>query len=328
MATFTERINAERDRANATTGKSDTNLHNAVSSLIEGYGKGGGDYIVIEQTEITTFDKQINFKVYSNADWTITSNEDWISVNPSSGNGNAVVTITMEKTSYERQGQVTFKVNGMETTLTITEMKNDIIFVDYIYNKTPQCYVKTGYHSIPQTLCKGKFYITYSSSPIGAFGTRSGSATASDAYGLLFQNGNVAIFNGGQIFYYNGAQHNKVVEFIEDFGNAYLYEEDGTLIGKIERTPIRTRSANQVTLFNINGASFTAYPPSFSRIYYFDIDEEDEAIHHYRPCIDDEGKAGLYDMITHEYAELVGEWGYSEIATTADYELALAELGV
>ena len=46
MATLSQRLQAEIDRANATTSKTDTTVHNAVTSLIDGYGQGG-----VEQVE-------------------------------------------------------------------------------------------------------------------------------------------------------------------------------------------------------------------------------------------------------------------------------------
>lgn len=42
MATIAQRIKAEIDRANIVTGKADNTLHEAVSSLVSGYGQGGG----------------------------------------------------------------------------------------------------------------------------------------------------------------------------------------------------------------------------------------------------------------------------------------------
>lgn len=43
MATIREKLQAEINRANETTKKADVTVHNAVGSLIDGYGKGGGD---------------------------------------------------------------------------------------------------------------------------------------------------------------------------------------------------------------------------------------------------------------------------------------------
>lgn len=51
MATLAERLQAEIDRANAVTGKEDTTVHNAVGSLIEGYGQGSAP--VLEEKTVT-----------------------------------------------------------------------------------------------------------------------------------------------------------------------------------------------------------------------------------------------------------------------------------
>ena len=46
MATLAQRLQAEIDRANETTSKTDTTVHNAITTLIDGYGQGG-----VEQVE-------------------------------------------------------------------------------------------------------------------------------------------------------------------------------------------------------------------------------------------------------------------------------------
>lgn len=49
MATLAQRLQAEIDRANAITGKTDTTVHNSLSSLINGYGKGGIEEVAWHQ---------------------------------------------------------------------------------------------------------------------------------------------------------------------------------------------------------------------------------------------------------------------------------------
>lgn len=43
MSTYAERIQAQIDKANTATGKDDSTLVQAVQSLVDGYGAGGGD---------------------------------------------------------------------------------------------------------------------------------------------------------------------------------------------------------------------------------------------------------------------------------------------
>lgn len=49
MATLAQRLQAEIDRANGTTSKADTTVHNAISSLIDGYGQGGIEQVTWHQ---------------------------------------------------------------------------------------------------------------------------------------------------------------------------------------------------------------------------------------------------------------------------------------
>ena len=49
MATLAQRLQAEIDRANGTTSKTDTTVHNAISSLIDGYGQGGVEQVTWHQ---------------------------------------------------------------------------------------------------------------------------------------------------------------------------------------------------------------------------------------------------------------------------------------
>ena len=49
MATLAQRLQAEIDRANETTSKADTTVHNAIGSLIEGYGQGGVEKVTWHQ---------------------------------------------------------------------------------------------------------------------------------------------------------------------------------------------------------------------------------------------------------------------------------------
>lgn len=49
MATLAQRLQAEIDRANGTTSKADTTVHNAIGSLIDGYGQGGIEKVAWHQ---------------------------------------------------------------------------------------------------------------------------------------------------------------------------------------------------------------------------------------------------------------------------------------
>lgn len=49
MSTLAQRLQAEIDRANETTSKADTTVHNAIGSLIDGYGQGGIEQVIWHQ---------------------------------------------------------------------------------------------------------------------------------------------------------------------------------------------------------------------------------------------------------------------------------------
>ena len=49
MSTLAQRLQAEIDRANGTTSKTDTTVHNAIGSLIDGYGQGGKESVTWHQ---------------------------------------------------------------------------------------------------------------------------------------------------------------------------------------------------------------------------------------------------------------------------------------
>ena len=49
MATLSQRLQAEIDRANSTTSKTDTTVHNAITTLIDGYGQGGVEQVTWHQ---------------------------------------------------------------------------------------------------------------------------------------------------------------------------------------------------------------------------------------------------------------------------------------
>ena len=67
----------------------------------------------------------VNLKITSNAPWVITSDADWVTAKPSTGNGNADVVLTVAP-NIEREGRVatitvTEKVNAAECVVSITQ---------------------------------------------------------------------------------------------------------------------------------------------------------------------------------------------------------------
>lgn len=71
MATLSERLQAEIDRANVTTNKTDTTVHDAVGSLISGYGVGGLEPVENEWNQIPTLVKNyLDNVTYDSSDYT------------------------------------------------------------------------------------------------------------------------------------------------------------------------------------------------------------------------------------------------------------------
>lgn len=77
MATLSQRLQAEIDRANATTSKSDTTVHNAISTLIDGYGKGGVENVTWNQCPFDVRNYLTNVN-YSPSDYNVSSIENYL----------------------------------------------------------------------------------------------------------------------------------------------------------------------------------------------------------------------------------------------------------
>ena len=65
----------------------------------------------------------VEFEVTANVDWTADADQDWVSVDPQTGNGNAKVkaTVAANETADARTAKVTVKADKLTKTLTITQ---------------------------------------------------------------------------------------------------------------------------------------------------------------------------------------------------------------
>lgn len=81
MATLAQRLQAEIDRANATTSKTDTTVHNAIGSLIDGYGQGGIDRIEWNQCpeDVRNYLTNVN---YNASDYNVSYIENYLTTLP------------------------------------------------------------------------------------------------------------------------------------------------------------------------------------------------------------------------------------------------------
>ena len=74
MATLSERLQAEINRANATTNKTDTTVHDAVGSLIDGYGVGGLEPVEHSWNQMNDVTKGfIENVTYDSSDYTVSN---------------------------------------------------------------------------------------------------------------------------------------------------------------------------------------------------------------------------------------------------------------
>ena len=81
MATLSQRLQAEIDRANATTSKTDTTVHNAITTLIDGYGQGGIDRVEWHQCPFDVRNYLTNVN-YSSSDYNVSSIENYLTTIP------------------------------------------------------------------------------------------------------------------------------------------------------------------------------------------------------------------------------------------------------
>ncbi|MFR9510085.1 MAG: leucine-rich repeat protein [Rikenellaceae bacterium] len=72
---------------------------------------------------VTADSGSFDIDVISNGDWTASESSDWLSVSPTSSNGNQTVTISYYENTYtsSRSGSIAFVINGICTNFTITQ---------------------------------------------------------------------------------------------------------------------------------------------------------------------------------------------------------------
>lgn len=136
MFKVAQRLQAEIDRANETTSKSDTTVHNAIGSLIEGYGQGGG----IEPIE----------KTWNIVNPQVQSYLNWVAENPYS--------VSDYETSYFDNHEYTVNDDPVGVDLTLPD-GNLIVIDEYdnrSYAKSITAGTNTIYNLIPY---KSKFAV-------------------------------------------------------------------------------------------------------------------------------------------------------------------------
>lgn len=60
----------------------------------------------------------VDFNIYTEGEWTLSTTQDWITVTPASGNGNGTVSVIVDPSDEERGTRVT--INGENGTASVT----------------------------------------------------------------------------------------------------------------------------------------------------------------------------------------------------------------
>lgn len=115
MFKLAQRLQAEIDRANETTSKSDTTVHNAIGSLIEGYGQGGGIEPIekawnIVNPQVQSYLNWVAENPYSESDYDTsyfdnheyTVNDDPVGADLTLPEGNLIVVNEYDNRSYAK----------------------------------------------------------------------------------------------------------------------------------------------------------------------------------------------------------------------------------
>ena len=159
MATpLTDAINALTTYANETTGASDTNLSDAVGTLVDGYGGGGGVSLLGEVTiqsnvreynlDLSAYQNYNFFFVYLDAELTA---PDWLyyvrnGTSASGGNYDSLATVHKGICAFQFNPVVanTNVCNGILNDKLFNTSKGNAITNLYIYAYTATKYIKTG----------------------------------------------------------------------------------------------------------------------------------------------------------------------------------------
>ena len=102
MATLSQRLQAEIDRANATTSKTDTTVHNAIGSLIDGYGQGGDSKKVTWHQCPEAPRNFVNNVTYDPNDYSTSQIENYAPATPVTSNTKPIGT-TVDGVTYYNQ---------------------------------------------------------------------------------------------------------------------------------------------------------------------------------------------------------------------------------
>jgi endo-1,4-beta-xylanase len=125
-------------------------------------GGGGGNTLSVSPTSLSVAaaaNSTGTFNVTSNTSWTVTDNQTWLTVSPTSGSNNATVTVTaQENTGASRQATVTVSATGVASqTVTVTQaagstgstsvwLEAECASVGSLWNKVSDATASNGYY--------------------------------------------------------------------------------------------------------------------------------------------------------------------------------------
>ena len=67
----------------------------------------------------------VDFNIYTEGEWTLSTTQDWITVTPASGNGNGTVSVIVDSSDEERGTRVTIKGENGTASVTVYQTNDD-----------------------------------------------------------------------------------------------------------------------------------------------------------------------------------------------------------
>ena len=67
----------------------------------------------------------VDFNIYTEGEWTLSTTQDWITVTPTSGNGNGTVSVIVDSSDEERGTRVTIKGENGTASVTVYQTNDD-----------------------------------------------------------------------------------------------------------------------------------------------------------------------------------------------------------
>ena len=135
---LTDAINALTRYANETTGASDTTLSDAVATLVEGYGQGGGSdrWVTIIDN---SFDTYTNYKASDGVTFTVMDGGEWVQVTQNGENKNSSSLYNNPRFLYSiiknKNCRITWNIECSDPSITNTTVANAALSLGLFTNQ-------------------------------------------------------------------------------------------------------------------------------------------------------------------------------------------------